>query len=118
MWRLSRPSELNDLVNVIRQGIDESPAGLRTREIFAEVIFGPYGLPAADIREGAPDIIDVIETHPYVPHRARLLDSVLAGWEGRDIGRHRSGVSGALDGACPRAVQRTRAEDRSIAAGR
>ena len=82
MWRLSRPSELSDLVEVIRKRIDETPAGLRTREILAEVTFGAYGLPAVDIQRSAPEIIEVIETHPYGPHRARLLDSVLAGLSG------------------------------------
>ncbi len=82
IWRLSRPSELRDLMEVIRTRIDESTAGLRTREIFAEIIFGPYGLPAPDIQQNASDIIKVIETHPYGTHRARLLDSVLTGLEG------------------------------------
>ena len=86
MWRLSRPSELSDLMAVIRNHIDESPAGLRTREILAEVTFGPYGLPATDIQQSAPEVIEVIETHPYGPHRARLLDSVLTGLEGAAAG--------------------------------
>ena len=42
MWRLSRPSELSDLIGVIRihlrNHIDESPAGLRTREILAKFL--------------------------------------------------------------------------------
>ena len=86
MWRLSRPSELSDLMEVIRNHIDESPAGLRTREILAEVTFGPYGLPATDIQQSAPEVIEVIETHPYGPHRTRLLDSVLSGLEGAAAG--------------------------------
>ena len=86
MWRLSRPYELTDLVDVVRKQIDETPAGLRAREILAEVTFGPYGLPATDINQNIPEIIDVIETHPYGPHRARLIDSVLAGLEGAATG--------------------------------
>ena len=39
MWRISRPSEMRDLLDVIRKRIDETPAGLRTREILAEVTF-------------------------------------------------------------------------------
>ena len=86
MWRLSRPSELRGLMDVIRARIDETPAGLRTREILAEITFGPYDLPAADIQQIAPDIIEVIETHPYGPHRARLLESFLTGLEGAATG--------------------------------
>ena len=86
MWRLSRPDELSALVDVVRQRIDETPTGLRAREILAEVTFGPYDLPATDINQSVPEIIDVIETHPYGPHRARLLDSVLAGLEGAATG--------------------------------
>ena len=86
MWRLSRPDELSDLVDVVRKRIDETPTGLRAREILAEVTFGPYDLPATDINQSVPEIIDVIETHPYGPHRVRLLDSVLAGLEGAATG--------------------------------
>ena len=86
MWRLSRPSELSDLVDVVRKRIDETPTGLRAREILAEVTFGPYDLPATDINQSIPEVIDVIETHPYGPHRVRLLDSVLAGLEGAATG--------------------------------
>ena len=86
MWRLSRPDELSALVDVVRQRIDETPTGLRAREILAEVTFGTYDLPATDINQSVPEIIDVIETHPYGPHRVRLLDSVLAGLEGAATG--------------------------------
>ena len=86
MWQLRRPSELRGLMDAIRARIDETPAGLRTREILAEIIFGPYGLPATDIHQSAPAIVEVIETHPYGPHRARLLDSVLTGLEGAVTG--------------------------------
>ena len=86
MWRLSRPSELSDLVDVVRRRIDETPTGLRAREILAEVTFGPYDLPATDIHRSVTEIIDVIETHPYGPHRVRLLDSMLEGLEGAATG--------------------------------
>lgn len=86
MWRLSRPYELSGLVEVVRERIDETPAGLRAREILAEVTFGPYDLPATDINQNAPEIIDAIETHPYISHRVRLLDGVLAGLEGAATG--------------------------------
>ena len=86
MWRLRRPSELSGLMDVIRKRIDDTPAGLRAREILAEVTFGPYGLSAADIQQCAPELIDVIETHPYGPHRGRLLDSVLTGVDGAATG--------------------------------
>ena len=86
IWRISRPSELRDLMEVIRKRIEESTTGLRAREMLAEITFGPYGLPATNIQQSAPEIISVIETHPYGPHRARLLDSVLTGLEGAATG--------------------------------
>ena len=86
MRGLSRPPELRGVMDVIREHIDESPAGLRAREILAEVTFGPYDLPAEDIHKNSADIIDAVETHPYGPHRARLLDSVCAGLEGVTTG--------------------------------
>ena len=82
MWRINRPAELRGLLDVIQNRVDETPAGMYAREIFAEVIFGPYDIPATDIVERSPYIVDAIETHTYGPHRARLLDSVLAGVEG------------------------------------
>ena len=112
MWRLSRPSELSDLVNVVRKRIDESPAGLRAREILAEVIFGPYDLPATDINRSIPEVIDVIETHPYGPHRVRLIDSVLAGLEGAATGRHCPELSRTLDTASPTSVRKSDPRDR------
>ena len=82
MWRINRPTELRRLLDVIQNRVDETPAGMYAREIFAEVIFGPYDIPATDIVERSPSIINAIEAYTYGPHRARLLDSVLAGIEG------------------------------------
>ena len=82
MWSIHRPQELRALTDLIQEKVDETAAGMRARETLAEVLFGPYDLPATDIQQKAPHIIEVIETHPYAPHRARLLDSVLKGLEG------------------------------------
>lgn len=82
MWRLQRPTELQELVDAIRQRIDETPSGMRSRELLAEVTFGAYGLTARTVQRYAPDLIEAIETQPYAAHRARLLDSLLHGLEG------------------------------------
>lgn len=82
LWRIQRPEELRALTDVIRERIGETPTGLGAREAFAEIVFGPYGLPAVDVQRSAPGIVEVIETHPYAPHRARLLDIVLKGLNG------------------------------------
>ena len=90
IWRIKRPAEMRKIMAALRARVDGSPAGLRARELVAELTFGPYDLPAVEIQRSAPDIIEAIETHSYGPHRARLLDSVLIGLEGaatRDIGR-------------------------------
>ena len=79
---VSRPSELRSLLTIVRDRIGETPAGLRSREFLAEITFGPHGLPADTVQTNAMDIVDVVETHAYGPHRARLLDAVLTGVSG------------------------------------
>ena len=80
--KISRPSELSSLLAVIRDRIGETPAGLCAREFLAEITFRPYGLPIDAVQTNATDIIKVIESHAYGPHRARLLDAVLSGLSG------------------------------------
>ena len=77
--KISRASEITSLLATVRDRIDETPAGLCAREFLAEITFGPYGLPSDEVQSSASDIVDVIETHPYGPHRTRLLDAVLTG---------------------------------------
>ena len=86
MWRIKRPAELREIMAALSARVDGSPAGLRARELVAELTFGPYDLPTVDIQRSAPDIIEAIETHSYGPHRTRLLDSVLLGLEGAATG--------------------------------
>ena len=80
--KISRPSELSSLLAVIQDRIGETPAGLCAREFLAEITFGPYGLPVDAVRTNATDIIKVVESHAYGPHRARLLDAMLSGLSG------------------------------------
>ena len=80
--KITRPSEVSGLLITIRDRIQDTPAGLCAREFLAEVTFGPYGLSAGVVQTNAAEIIDVIETHAYGPHRARLLDAVLTGVTG------------------------------------
>ncbi len=86
MWSIRRPQELRELAGLIEQNISETPAGLHVRETLAEVLFGPYGLPANAIQQKAPHIVEVIETHSYGPHRVRLLDTLLKGLGGTATG--------------------------------
>ena len=79
---ISRPSELSGLLTTIRGRIDETPAGICTREFLADITFGSYGLPADAVQTNAAEIIAIVETHAYGPHRARLLDAVLTGVTG------------------------------------
>ena len=76
---ISRPSELIGLLTTIRGRIDETTGGLWAREFLADITFGSYGLPADAVQANAAEIIDVVETHAYGPHRARLLDAMLNG---------------------------------------
>ena len=80
--QISRPSEVSGLLATIRARIGDTPAGLCAREFLAEITFGPYGLSAGVVQTNAAEIINVIETHAYGPHRARLLDAVLTGVTG------------------------------------
>ena len=86
MSRFRRPTELRELLAVILERVDDTPAGIRAREFVAELVFGPYNLPVTDIQRLAPVIIEAIETHPYGPHRARLLDTALNGLGGATTG--------------------------------
>ena len=79
---ISRPSELSGLLATVQNRIDETPAGLCARELLAEITFGSYGLSADAVQANAAEIINIIETHAYGPHRARLLDAVLTGVTG------------------------------------
>ena len=85
--KISRPSEVSGLLTTIQGRIGDTPAGLRAREFLAEVTFGPYSLSAGAVQRNAAEIIDVIETHSYGPHKARLLDAVLKGLTGPLTGR-------------------------------
>ena len=80
--QISRPSELSALLAHVRDRIDESPAGLCAREFLAEITFGPFGLPPDSVKANASEIVDIVETHAYGPHRARLLDAILTGVSG------------------------------------
>ena len=80
--RISRPSELSALLTIIRNRISETPAGLCAREFLSEIVFGPFGLPIDAVQTNAAEIINVVETHAYGPHRARLIDAVLSGVNG------------------------------------
>lgn len=79
LWRLERPTEVRRLAAIVAERIDETPVGLRAREMLAELVLGQFGLPGSDVNEYLPAIVDTIETHPFGPHRARLLDRLLAG---------------------------------------
>lgn len=86
MWRLTRPAELGELLEIIRSSVGETREGMHAREVLAEVIFGPFVLPAEEVRQCAEVVINAIELHPYMPHRRRLLESVLSGLQNPELG--------------------------------
>ncbi|MDX1996335.1 MAG: NACHT domain-containing protein [Thermoanaerobaculia bacterium] len=81
IWRTRRPMELRLLIEVIEKQIGEMPRGLRAREFLAEVVFGPYQLPADEIQRLIPTLLEVAETHSYGAHRLRLMTAILSGLE-------------------------------------
>lgn len=81
IWKLRRPTELREIVDVIEAQVGETPEGLRAREILAEATFGPYDVPGSDVRRFTTEIVEAVERHPYDGHRSRLMVSVLSGLE-------------------------------------
>ena len=80
LWRTRRPTENSDLLQVIADQADGSgPGSLTARELLAEAVFAGFRLPAADTARHALAVLDVIETHPHIPHRQRLLAASVAG---------------------------------------
>ena len=77
--KISRLSELSALLAITRDRVGETPAGLCAREFLAEITFGSYSLPPDAVQANAADIIHLVETHAYGPHRARLLDAMMTG---------------------------------------
>jgi len=79
LWRVQRPHELRQLTSTIEELVSDKPEGLIAREILAETAYGQFGLPGVDARALAHELLEVVETHIYAPHRARLLDAILPG---------------------------------------
>ena len=80
LWRTRRPAENSDLLQVIADQADGGgPGSLAARELLAEAVFAGFRLPAADTARHALAVLDVIETHPHIPHRQRLLAASVAG---------------------------------------
>ena len=87
LWRSRRPKTVAQLTDVVAaQARGEMPADLDVRELLAEIAFGAYRLPASDASRHAQAVLDAIETHPYFPHRARLLSAVMPGLEDPTVG--------------------------------
>lgn len=81
VWRVQRPAELRQIVEVVEAHVDETPQGLQAREILAEATFGPYDLPGSHVHRFDAEIVDMVEGHPYDRHRSNLMASVLSGLE-------------------------------------
>ncbi|MEV6009145.1 NACHT domain-containing protein [Streptomyces sp. NPDC051976] len=80
-WRL-RPHEISRAVLALAQtAVPESPAGMVAAELLAEIAFGDFRLPVPTARAHAQDILEIIDSHPYIPLRQRLLKIALAGLE-------------------------------------
>lgn len=82
LWRIRRPRELREIVKAVETRVDETPEGLRAREIVAEAVFGPYDLPGDETQRFAAEIVNTVERHPYDHHRSRLMASILSGLDG------------------------------------
>lgn len=82
LWRSGRPKEVAQLTAILaEQAEGQTPAALGVSELLAEIAFGSYRLPAADAARHAQTSLNAIETHPYLPHRARLLSAAVPGIE-------------------------------------
>ncbi|MGW2016644.1 NACHT domain-containing protein [Streptomyces sp. NPDC001927] len=80
LWQLQRTEEVTQLMgDLARQAAGPEPAALAVREVWAQAVFGGFKLPAPQAREHAATITDVIDRHPLVSHRQRLLSACLTG---------------------------------------
>ena len=80
LWRITRPTEMTSLIEALAALADgEDPAGLAARELLARAVFGGFHMPAPFARRHAEAILDVVEVHPHLPHRERLLTAAVAG---------------------------------------
>ena len=79
LWRL-RPNQTPAAVDALAgRALPDGPAGMAATELLTEAVFGDFGLAAAHTRRHAARILDIIDTHPYVPMRQRLLKAALPG---------------------------------------
>lgn len=82
LWRFRQPQTVSELTAVLAEKAeDETAAALGVRELLAEVAFGSYRLPAPEAVRLARRTLDAIETHSFLPHRARLLSAAVPGIE-------------------------------------
>ncbi|WP_371599974.1 NACHT domain-containing protein [Streptomyces sp. NBC_00564] len=79
LWQLRAEEVTLLLGDLARHTAGPEPAALAVRELWAQAVFGGFGLPAPQARQHAATITDVIDSHPLVPHRQRLLTACLTG---------------------------------------
>ncbi|MDJ0346967.1 NACHT domain-containing protein [Streptomyces sp. H10-C2] len=79
MWRL-RPNQMPAVVDILADhAVPDRPAGMAAAHVLAEAVFGGFGLAPGHARRHATRVLEMIDTHPYVPLRQRLLKAVLPG---------------------------------------
>jgi hypothetical protein len=79
IWRTVRPADKTALIHALEAAADSEPDVLVTREILAEVAFGDYRLPPAEIRRLAGIAVDDIQRHGHLPYRRALLRHAVTG---------------------------------------
>lgn len=86
-WLTSPPDNLSRLLAQVREMVNEIPGGLFARELIAEVAFGEFDCPASVAQRDALETFEVIERHPWIPHRKRLLRQALDGLRSKKTGK-------------------------------
>lgn len=79
LWRTRRPDDVARLVAKIELHVGNSSSGLAVRELLSEIAFGDFGSPPQLAERLGNDAIERVQTHSWMPHRKRLLASVLEG---------------------------------------
>jgi hypothetical protein len=86
-WLTSPPDNLSRLLAQVRETANGVPGGLFARELIAEVAFGEFDCPANVAQRGALETFEIIERHPWIPHRKRLLHQVMEGLRSKRTGQ-------------------------------
>jgi hypothetical protein len=78
-WKLQRPAEIRQLIEIIEGFVAPTDSGLYVRELLTEVACSAIECPTDLARKIAADAIRQVETHGWLPHRRRMVRFLVGG---------------------------------------